>query len=94
MMLGSVARFGVFPPDLRKSALVLGNSVRVWGISALALRYSKFNYFSGILEYHTWQLCWYDHLVPSGCPAPALEVLGGQEHFILRLGHRLLWLAL
>ena len=27
----------VFPPDPRNFALVLGNSVRVWGILALAL---------------------------------------------------------
>ena len=36
MLLGSVARFGVFPPDLRNSVIVLGNSVRIWGILALA----------------------------------------------------------
>ena len=30
----------------------------------------------------------------SGCPAPALEALGGQAQFILRLGPCLLWLAL
>ena len=40
MVVGSVARFGVFPPDPRNSLLVLGNSVRVRGI--LALEYPKF----------------------------------------------------
>ena len=69
---------GVFPPDSRNSALILGNSVRVWRILTLAFRYPEFNYLYGLLEHHTWQLWWYDHLVQSGCPAPALEVLGGQ----------------
>ena len=94
MVVGSVARFGVFPPDPRNSALVLGNSVRVWGILALVFKYPKYNYLNGSLEQPTWQLWWYDHLVPSGCLAPALEVLGSQAHLILRLGYRLLWLAL
>ena len=43
---------GVFPPDSRNSALVLGNSVRVWGISTLAFRYPEFNYLYGLLELH------------------------------------------
>ena len=33
------------------------------------VQYPKFNYLIGILEHHAWQLWWYDHLVPSGCPA-------------------------
>ena len=35
--LSSVARVVFFPPDPRNLALVLGDSVRVWGILALAL---------------------------------------------------------
>ena len=58
-----------FSPVPRNFALVLGNSVRIWGILALAFIYPKFNYLNGILEHHAWQLWWYDHLVPSGCPA-------------------------
>ena len=78
MLLGSVARLGFFPPDSRNSALVLGNSVRVWGILTLAFRYPEFNFLYGLLDHRTWQLWWYDHLVQSGCLASALEVLGGQ----------------
>ena len=69
---------GVSSPDSRNSALVLGNSVRVWGILTLAFRYPEFNFVYGLLEHHTWQLWWFDHLVQSGCHALALEVLGGQ----------------
>ena len=58
--------------------LVLGNSVRVWGISTLAFRYPEFHSLFGLLVHRTGQLWWYDHLVQSGCPAPVLEVLGGQ----------------
>ena len=56
MLLGSVVRFCVFSPGPRNSALVLGNSVRVWGILALEFKYPKFNYFNGVFEHHTWQL--------------------------------------
>ena len=35
---------GVFPPDSRNSTLVLGNSVRAWGILTLAFSYPEFNY--------------------------------------------------
>ena len=92
MVVDIVARFGVFPPDPRNSSLVLGNSVRVRGILALEFKYPKYKLLKWNFRQPTWQLWWYDHLVLSGCPA--LEVLGGQAHFILRLGHRLQWLTL
>ena len=76
MLLGSVARLGFFSPDLKNSALVLGNSVRVWGILTLVFRYPKFTFLYGLFDHHTWQLWWYVYLVQSGCPA--LEVLGSQ----------------
>ena len=57
-----------FSPDPRNLALVLGNSVRVWGILACA-QYLMFIYLRAILEHFAWQLWWYNHLAPSGCPA-------------------------
>ena len=43
-------RFFFFYPDSRNSALVLGNSVQVWGILTLAFRYPEFHYLFGLIS--------------------------------------------
>ena len=66
--LGSVAKVVVFPSSV-VFALVLGNSVRAWGIFALVL-------------YIPWLLCWCGHFAPSACPAlRASPAVAGLAYF-------------
>ena len=66
--LGSVAKVAVFPSSV-VFALVLGNSVRAWGIFMLAL-------------YIHWLLCWCGHFAPSACPAlRASPAVAGLAYF-------------
>ena len=57
-----------FFPRSGDFALVLGNSVRVWGVLALALKFLC-SLFPWIFELFPWQLWGCGHLAPSGCPA-------------------------
>ena len=69
MLFSSVARFGFFFLRSEEFCASSGEFSSSLGNFSSCVQYPKFNYLLGILEHHAWQFWWYDHLVPSGCPA-------------------------